>query len=257
MGYLKSIVRLVIPPNGRRALARFWFRPFIRQIVYFGFPYYCPICRRRIHRLKDYSPAYRNVECPHCNLHPRHRLMWLYLTHGNRRLIGSAPLNLLHFAPEPAFTRLFQNQPNITYLSADISPQQAMVQMDIRTIPVPDESFDAIFCSHVLEHVDDDRSAMRELLRVLRPGGWAILQVPIDVRRKVTLEDPAIQSPGDRERHYWQSDHVRLYGTDYQERLESVGFKVTVDRYALSFSEGEIRRFGLERGEGIYLCTRP
>jgi SAM-dependent methyltransferase len=229
----------------------------LRQIYTFGFAYCCPICRARIRRFLDYSPNYRHVECPRCALHPRHRLMWLYLTRKNRYLLGPAPLKLLHIAPEKAFSALFESLPNITYVSGDLTSLRAMVRIDLTKLPFPNEAFGAIYCSHVLEHIEDDKTAMRELLRVLEPGGWAILQVPIDVTRDVTLEDPAIRTPEDREKYYWQFDHVRLYGNDYQARLESEGFEVTVDWYAKTFNDAEVRRFGLEGSEGIFFCRKP
>jgi SAM-dependent methyltransferase len=131
-----------------------------------------------------------------------------------------------------------------------------MEHFDLTDVPHPDDSFDAILCSHVLEHVPDDRRAMRELRRILRPGGWAIVQVPIDYTRAGTHEDPAIESPEDREREYWQSDHLRLYGNDFPDRLREAGFDVTVDSYLRDLPEPEINRYGLISLEDIYVCRK-
>ena len=129
-----------------------------------------------------------------------------------------------------------------------------MLRVDITDLPFDDSRFDAIYCSHVLEHVPDDRKAMSELRRVLRPGGWAILQVPI--KGIVTFEDPAVTTPEDRERVFGQSDHVRIYGLDFKDRLEEVGFKVTIVQYANVLSEEEIRLSAIGRGDDIYLCEK-
>ena len=110
---------------------------------------------------------------------------------------------------------------------------------------------------HVLEHVIDDRKAMGELFRVLRPDGWAILQSPIDSQRDTTFEDPKIVSPQDRERAFGQKDHVRIYGRDYQERLEQAGFSVTVESYAKELGADIADKYSLIEDEGVYYCAKP
>jgi predicted SAM-dependent methyltransferase len=144
---------------------------------------------------------------------------------------------------------------NLDYVSADINSPLAMVKMDITNIPCEDNSFDTILCSHVLEHVMDDQKAMRELFRVLKPEGWAILQVPIDCERDKTFEDPNIVSPEDREKFFGLSDHVRVYGLDYKDRLEKAGFKVKVDHYVKNLGDDMVEKHRLWRGEDIYFCT--
>lgn len=127
--------------------------------------------------------------------------------------------------------------------------------MDLTRIPFRDHSFDAILCNHVLEHIPADRRAMKELRRVLKPDGWAILQVPVSGEK--TFEDAAIQSPEDRERCFGQSDHVRVYGKDYAERLKAAGFEVHVDPWASELAEEEARYLGLNQKEDIYFCVNP
>lgn len=144
---------------------------------------------------------------------------------------------------------------NIDYISADLSLPLAMVRMDITDIPYTDNYFDAILCSYVLEHIEDDRKAMEEILRVLKPDGWAILQVPLDRNRKQTFEDPNVVSPQERERLFLQHDHVRLYGLDYKDRLEEAGFKVKVDSYLKQLEKDTVCQYGLNR-ENIYFCTK-
>jgi SAM-dependent methyltransferase len=133
--------------------------------------------------------------------------------------------------------------------------------MDITDIHYPDNSFDVIYCSHVLEHVTDDRKAMRELARVLKPGGWALIAVPFffapgkTVFRDRTFEDPKVTTPAEREGVYGQNDHVRAYGLDFPDRLRESGFDVTVVTFPSSFSEEMVRKHGLSR-ENIYLCRK-
>lgn len=163
-------------------------------------------------------------------------------------------LSLLHFSPEPPFERLFRSLPNLRYASADLDAPGAMHHFDIQDIPLDDDTFDAILCSHVLEHVPDDRRAMRELRRVLKPGGWALVLVPIDSSRAETHEDPSITSRADRRREYWQEDHVRLYGRDFARRLEEEGFAVTVERYMREVEPDIAARHGLP-ADDMYVCS--
>ena len=172
-------------------------------------------------------------------------------------LFDGRPKRLLHVAPEPQFARLFRRVPGIRYVSMDISgARRPTIQGDLARLAFADGSFDAIYCSHVLEHVPDDRAAMRELRRILRPGGWAILQVP-GLRGPTTYEDAAITTPEGRLAAFGQEDHVRRYGRDYIDRLREAGFDVTVERYALTFPDDERRRYGLSDSEEVFFCRRP
>ncbi|MFX1554327.1 MAG: class I SAM-dependent methyltransferase [Promethearchaeota archaeon] len=146
---------------------------------------------------------------------------------------------------------------NLTYISSDLSSLLADVQMDITDVPFEQTSFDVVLCTHVFEHVVDDYQAMRECFRVLKPGGWAILQSPVEMNRERTFEKPALATPEDRARTFGHPDHVRVYGRDYVDRLESVGFAVQVDDYASEFAADSLRRFGLDKHQVIYVCTRP
>jgi ubiquinone/menaquinone biosynthesis C-methylase UbiE len=130
-----------------------------------------------------------------------------------------------------------------------------MVKLDVTDIHYPANSFDVIYCSHVLEHVPDDRKGMRELSRVLKPNGWALVAVPVHEDRDRTFEDPNVVTPADRLRVYGQWDHVRIYGRDFVDRLRESGFDVTVDTFAKSFSDEMVRKYGLSR-EDIYICRK-
>jgi SAM-dependent methyltransferase len=192
------------------------------------------------------------AKCPICGSLERHRLMWLYMTQKTSLFDGN-PKKMLHVAPEPQLSLLIQQADYIDYLSADLSAPNAMVKMDITDIQYPDNTFDVVYCSHVLEHVQDDRKAMGEFYRVLKPGGWAILQVPI---YDTTFEDPTVISPKERERLFGQHDHVRQYGPDYKDRLMEAGFSVTVDGFVRELDNRTARRFGLIRDEDVYFCRK-
>jgi SAM-dependent methyltransferase len=227
-----------------------------RRIKRFGLSSYCPICRSHVRRFLPFGCVMQrpNALCPVCGSLERDRLVWTYMNQ-NKTLFNGSPLKLLHFAPEPWFEERFSKTPHVDYLSADLNDPRAMVRMDITAIPEADNTFDAIYCSHVLEHIPDDRKAMSELLRVLKPGGWAILQVPVE-DRDATFEDWSVQTPEERERAFGQNDHVRIYGRDYQERLRMAGFQVTMIPVIQSYTERQIRRLGLDRGEQLYYCEK-
>lgn len=169
-------------------------------------------------------------------------------------LFGASRQRMLHVAPEPVLAEIFERFPTIDYLSADLHDTRAMIRMDITSIPFPDDHFDVIYCSHVLEHVPDDRGAMAELCRVLRPLGFAILQVPITAEH--TWSDSALQTAEQRRRAYGQWDHVRRYGPDYRDLLEDAGFIVRVEPFVSSLPGREVTRLGLSRSEDVYLCRK-
>jgi SAM-dependent methyltransferase len=182
--------------------------------------------------------------------------MELFLTQ-RTDLFDGRPKSLLHIAPEPVFARRFKAIPELRYVSMDIeSARRPSVLADITRLPFASASFDVIYCSHVLEHIPDDRAAMRELRRTLKPSGWSILQVPLREGR-VTYEDPSITTPEARLAAFGQHDHVRDYGDkDYGMRLDAAGFAVTADDFVRRQSAGDQKRFGLMAWEDVYVC-RP
>lgn len=214
----------------------------------------CPCCGSHFAR---FISGWRGSvhSCPNCGSHERHRLLWLYLQTQTDLL--TAPLRVLHWAPEPGLEGNLRAQRNLVYETADLDPSRATLALDITDIAVPDETYDVIICSHVLEHIQDDRLAMREMLRVLRHGGRAILLVPIDKDREQTYEDPTIIGAEERERAYLDADHFRSYGRDFRVRLEQEGFEVAADRWAAELPQQTIKRHVLSRDEIIYRCTRP
>lgn len=204
-------------------------------------PFFCPLCANN---LTGFVPGGHygrpNAKCPACGSLERHRAAWLLLQH-NADWLNPAhgPVRLLHVAPEPPMARRLQAPEHIEYLSADIEPGRAMVTMDLTDIDLPDEQFDIIFCSHVLEHIPDDGAAMREMHRILKTDGTAYIQVPL--RGGKTHEDFSITSPEGRKEAFGQEDHVRIYGTDIADRLQSAGFRAEL-RYAAKELPTEERR---------------
>ncbi len=161
---------------------------------------------------------------------------------------------LLHVAPEPPLSTNLRRFAHLMPITADLNQAHVDTRCDLQCLPFATNSFDAILCLHVLEHVLDDRRAMQELYRVLKVGGWAILQVPI--HRQTTFEDPSVQSPTERLRLFGQVDHVRVYGLDYYERLERTGFAVTCDDFVRTLPPAQVQRHALMPDETITLCRK-
>lgn len=216
----------------------------------------CPICEISYRKFLPYGRLNPrpNALCPDSLSLERHRLMWLYLK--EKTTFFTEPHKLLHIAPELCFIDKFKAMENLDYTTADLESPLADVKMDVHHIPFEDNTFDVVFCNHVMEHVDDDIRAMSEIHRVLKPGGWAIIQSPQDYSRAETLEDPTITDPKERERIYWQSDHLRLFGMDYGKRLEQAGFQVTEDRFVMELPEETVKRYALPPKEIIYFCAK-
>ncbi len=222
-------------------------------VFYRGNKVECPVCESRFRKFLPYGrlSSRSNALCPKCLALERHRLIWLYLKRKTDFFTKEA--KMLHIAPELCFMDRFEALDNLEYITADIESPLAKVKMDIHEIPFEDNSVDIIFCNHVLEHVDDDIQALSEMKRVLKPGGWAILQVPFfHPLPKTTYEDKSITDPKEREKAFGQDDHVRMYGEDYAERLGSTGFNVVEERLIEELSEQEISRYALPGNEIIY-----
>lgn len=216
----------------------------------------CPCCGRASREFVRYriGRAWDTI-CPGCGALRRDRLLFLYLS--ERTNIFRARLRVLHVAPEQRLQQVLRSQSTLDYTSIDLDSPLAMQTMDVTDLRYEDDRFDVILCNHVLEHVADDRKAMREFLRVLRPGGWAILQSPVQHDEEKTLEDPTVVAPRERERLFGQRDHVRRYGRDYAQRLAEAGFTVTVDRYPDEMNDDTIARHGLRKSMGaIYVCSK-
>lgn len=247
-------MRLFTPVAGVTVIRHFAAR-LRRRFVNFGTRYYCPCCRSRLRRFLPFGrPSRPNAMCPVCWSLERHRLIWLYVTEQLRR--NTAALTLLHIAPERELGNLIRGHSRVTYVSGDLASDLAMVRLELTRLPFKTDAFNVVICSHVLEHVPDDRSAIREIGRVLRQSGWALLQSPIDDPRTQTYEDEAITSEHDRLAAFGQEDHVRMYGTDYGSRIRSQGLRVTKDPFARKLSPKLATRFGVDPQEDLWICSK-
>ena len=214
----------------------------------------CPVCASQYKKFLPYGRIAReNALCPNCLALERHRLMWLYLK--KQTDFFSAPLKVLHIAPEHCFIDRFEGLSNLEYITADIESPLAKVKMDVHSIPFADNSFDVIFCNHVLEHVEDDLLACSEFNRVLKPSGWGILQSPVYPLEK-TLEDKSITDPAERERIFGQRDHVRKFGKDYAERLRKSGLKIEENQFVKQINSDLITKYALPKDEIIFVCRK-
>ena len=224
-----------------------------------------------------YGTQRNNVLSPSTLSLERHRLLWLYLknetdffkseldsdpVHQNkirvrlRNAKTNSALKVLHFAPEQAFYKLFRNQKNIEYTTTDLLSPLADVKADICNLPFSDNTYDVIFCNHVLEHIPNDTKAMQELFRVLKPGGMGIFQIPQDLNRAVTFFDDSITDQKERAKIFGQYDHVRIYGRDYFDKLRSIGFEVNEVDYTANISADLVKKYCLAPGEIIPVCTK-
>lgn len=235
-------------------------RAYGHPLLYRGRRLECPVCGGRFRRMR-HGRGRRDVQCPRCGSYERVRALWLFLR--DESGLAARGGRVLHFAPEPGISRALAALPGIEYLSADLTPGVAMEVADITAIPHHAESFDAVVCSHVLEHVPDDRRAMAEVFRVLRPQGVAYFVQPVDFGRAETYEDDSIVEPAERERAFNQHDHVRVYGRDIAKRLCDAGFEVTERRYTEELDPAMRARYALQDGDAtaredvVFVATRP
>lgn len=196
-----------------------------------------------------YGKQRSNVLSPSTLSLERHRLLWLYLK--NETDFFTANKKVLHFAPEQCYLKRFKTLKNLDYTTTDLESPLADVKADICHLPFEDNSYDIIFCNHVLEHIPDDTKAMQELYRVLKPNGMAILQIPQDLSRATTFEDDSITDKKERAKIFGQYDHVRVYGLDYFDKLRSIGFVVEEVDYTAKLSAEAIKKYCLAQGEII------
>ncbi|MDX1544009.1 MAG: methyltransferase domain-containing protein [Christiangramia sp.] len=254
---MSNLFKLALNSIPRPVLIRISYlvRPFLK-IYLKGTRYTDPIDGSGFRKFLPYGyeDQRENVLSPSSLSLERHRLLWLYLK--NETAFFSRDLKVLHFAPEQAFYKRFRKLSNLDYTTTDLNSPLADVKADICDLPFENESFDFILCNHVLEHIPDDRKAMKELYRVLKKGGTAILQIPQDLNREKTFQDDSITDPRERARIFGQYDHVRVYGRDYFDKLRQIGFEVEEVDYTSNLSPEEIDRYRLAKGEIIPVCRK-
>jgi SAM-dependent methyltransferase len=241
---------------------------FLKKIYYYGNNFYCPICNSSLHEFvfcgteslvsqekQIVGAGRRKKECPVCRSAERDRLVYIYVKDYLHLFESKEKINILHIAPDDCLFSVFHKKINHqNYVCGDkfeegYSYGKQTIHMDITHTDCEDNSFDLIICNHVLEHIPDDKKAMKELYRILKPGGKAILQVPISTVLAETYEDFSIKNPVDRERIFGQKNHCRIYGQDYGKRLEETGFVFS----PVNISSSKYRKMGLDEREDILL----
>jgi SAM-dependent methyltransferase len=256
---VKKIISFVIRQIPRKYLQLI--SPLALKILglfYRGKGVECPVCGSQFRAFIPYgrgTSARNNALCPNCQALERHRLIWLYLR--EKTDFFQTSKKVLHIAPESCFIHRFEKMKNLDYITADIESPLAKVKMDIHQIPFQDDTFEVAFCNHVMEHVENDIQAMSEIHRVLKPGGWAIIQVPFfSDTLATTFEDKNITSPAEKFKAYGQEDHVRMYGKDYGRRLEKAGFQVVEDDFVKQLDPKIVEKYALPAQEIIYLSKK-
>ena len=263
MKKIKKFIKKIIPKEYHSKISGAY--NYLRSLFLFGFKYQCIFCNGHFRKLlpvglkNDIAQSvigggYRYALCPRCHSTDRERLVWWYIKNKTNILNSSKNIRLLHVAPEKNLQKMLKSSSHVKYISGDLNPSMGCdIRLDITDMNFEDNFFDVIICNHVLEHIIDDRKAMSELFRVLKPSGEAILQEPISRYNKKTFEDFSITSPEDREKCFGQKDHVRIYGKDYKKRLESVGFKVELYDIKKALNIKEVKRLGLNEEEILYI----
>lgn len=241
-------VKRALPPPLKRRLRRAYAR-----LRYRGDRRSCPVCRSSVAMFLPAGLDGRpDARCPVCGALERHRLAALFWRRCTD-LFSGAPYRALHIAPEAALQPLFRSTRELRYITSDLFAADVSFRTDLTSIAIQSNAIDVLYCSHVLEHVPDDRRAMREMARVLKEEGWAVLQVPITAER--TFEDPTISDPADRLRIFGQDDHVRRYGPDVADRLRDAGLLVETITAEQVVGSANLERLGLPRDEQLFFCV--
>ncbi|MDR2836265.1 MAG: class I SAM-dependent methyltransferase [Bacteroidales bacterium] len=252
---MRKIIKFIVRNIPRPLMIKLSKLVFFIKPFYLGNKVECPICKKHYRKFLPYgNNAGVNRLCPNCLSLERHRLIWIYLN--KKTDFFQANHKFLHFAPEQPFIKRFKKLKNLNYTTADIVSPIADLHIDILKTGLESNNYDIIFANHVLEHVENDIFAMKEIFRLLKSGGWAIMQVPINFKSQITDEDPNITDPKEREKRFGQYDHVRYHGLDYPNRLESVGFIVEKFEVEKIFSQNQIERIRLDKNEILYIAKK-
>lgn len=253
VSFFKVILRNIIPLKYRIRLEKKYF-PW-QAIFYYGNKVVCPIHLGHFRKFVPFNSR-SNARCPRCHSLELHRLLWLYLK--DKTNFFSDNLRILEVAPMEYIQKKYKRMKNLSYVSIDISSPIAMLIGNIESIPFADNRFDCVLCYRVLEYVEEDEKAMREIFRVLKPGGWAILQSLIDhaCNKTIVFSDKSL-SRQDKNTSLRGWNMQRVYGSDYKDKLEKAKFNARLDNYVMSLGDEAIKRYGLAKNEIIYFCTKP
>jgi len=228
----------------------------LRGLAHAGFRYRCNCCGWKLRAFVEsgqFFGASHNGYCPRCDAKARHRRLWLFLKRNG--LLSGSRVRLLHVGPWPKIASLLSGLDNVDYVGVDILSLPGVTTIaDITSLPFDDASFDALICVHVLEHVVDDRTALSEFRRTLKPGAWAVISVPMRLDRP-THEDSTVTDPKDRKRVFGEAGHVRFYGNDLDRRLEAAGFAARL-HLGNEVEPGLAQLHGLRDTDHMFFCTR-
>ncbi len=244
----------------------------ILRILNYGNRFFCNCCNSRVRNFRSggiNNPVFDEIKiigggyhkydyCPVCKSSYRTRIVKLYLDYAD---VFNKNIRVLHIAPESQIAHIFSKKPNIEYVPGDIDPElysyyTKAIYVDITSMRFNSDYFDLLICNHVLEHIPDDRLAIREIYRVLKRGGHAILQVPISYGLKTTIEDTEITSHEERLKKFGHKDHVRIYGPDYLSRLENGGFSTEVFNPFDIYSANKISELALDKDERVFIARK-
>ncbi len=258
---MKELIRLILNHVPRPVMQRVAeiIVP-IMGLLYIGRGKECPICGTKRRGFLPYgytkSSQRDNALCPNCLSLERHRLLWLYITR-ETSLFEELP-KLLHIAPEVSFIkplrRAYRSKKS-DYITADLESPLSDMHFDVQQIPLADESFEVVICNHIMEHITDDRLAMRELHRIMRSGGWGIILAPVEPDRAETFEDDTITDPKERTAIFGQYDHRRIYGRDYICRLREAGFEAQAINFYDTLTTEEQSRYAIGN-DPIYVVRK-
>lgn len=255
---MKRLFKFILNTTPRPLLIRLSYvvKPLL-ALTYRGSTYTDPIDGKSFRTFLPYGYENQrpNVLSPSTLSLERHRLLWLYLK--NETDFFYKPAKVLHVAPEQAFYKRFKNLAHLNYTTTDLHSPLADVKADICHLPFKDNSFDVVLCNHVIEHIPDETKALSEIYRVLKPKGFAVLQVPQDLNRDHTFEDDQITDAKERAKLFGQYDHVRIYGRDYFDKLRQAGFIVSEVDYTKILGQATSNRYRLSWGEVLPIAHKP
>ena len=249
---IKSFVSFLLKNLPRTFLQRVS-RPFFYIISFFyrGDKVTCPVCDSSFSSFFPYGRQVReNALCTKCLSLERHRLLYIFLRDIKKTI--NKNVRVLHIAPEICLIKKFEKIKNFEYITADLDSPLADIKMDIHNMPFNDNDFDIVICNHVLEHVEDDIIALKEIRRILKKNGYGIVMIPFYYPiPEITLEDSTITKPAEREKIFGQSDHVRKYGKDFKKRFELSGMKIEVIRPDKILSSSNLSNYGIKNSDLI------
>lgn len=240
---LKKIVLLALPQTFLNKSESFFRKLY--SLLYIGNKVYCPICQKHFSRFIVLENG--DKLCPACGSLPRHRRLWVLITKENPIKQNDI---ILHFSPERCITGKLKEIYRENYHTTDYNKKSnTQLHFDITNIAAERETYSYIICYHVLEHIENDIQAMKELYRILKKGGKVIIQTPF--KEGDIYENAAIITKQDRLKHFGQDDHVRIYSVEgLRNRLESVGFCVTLMQYG----NNQSGFYGFKDKETILIC---